>query len=30
MKWQGIFDAVAVALVSGSFGLIAWTLLSHV
>jgi nitrate reductase NapE component len=30
MKWHEFFNAVAVALVGGSFGLIAWTLLSHV
>jgi hypothetical protein len=30
MKWQGIFDAMAVALIGTSFSLIAWTLLSHV
>jgi len=30
MKWQGIFDAMAVALIGSSFSLIAWTLLSHV
>jgi hypothetical protein len=29
MKWQGFFDAVAVALVGGSFSLIVWTLLFH-